>query len=319
MKKTITLFLISLAPLLSKAQAYTPMNLDTTCFWIQRYHDYWAGTQAQGEVLQYVEKDTIIGQHKFHIIKGYCTDPYLPPASSSHYIYNCYNPKIIIREDTANRKIYRFYTNLGLETIWLDFNFFNVQDTVTCLDTSSNDPCLIVDSIKNASHYGLTSRTIFANWYSNGSPSFTPQTGLSKLIEGVGLNYNFPDERFGEWGIPWFTLEAFVKNGSVLYKESLYPIDSCYRKSRKLGCWPLAVNDKKINNENLKYSNNMLELKSENIHYSLSLISMSGKLIWRIENVGQNFSKDFSGLPTGVYVLSIQSEQGVENRKILIR
>ncbi len=317
MKKLIPILLIAFAPLFSQGQAYTPLNLDTSCFWIQRYYDYYAGVQAQGEVLQYVEKDTLIGPYKFHIIKGYCTDPVLPPTSSGWYIYNCYNPKIIIREDTLNKKIYRFHQAIGLETIWLDFNY-NVLDTVVCYDTVTNDPCLIVDSINLVNHYGISSRTTYANWYSNTSPPFIPQTGITMLMEGIGMNYNFPDERFGEWGIPRFTLDAFVKNGTILYKKDFYPVDSCYRKLRTFSCWPLSVNDKNKIDNKVSFINNVLSIEEVSDKLTIKLISLNGQVLFERKFMNNDMLA-LSNYPTGIYILSLQTSKGIENRKILIR
>lgn len=319
MNKIIPIFLLVLAPLFSKSQVYTPLNLDTSCYWIQSYNDYQAGPKAWGEVLQYVEKDTLIGPYNYHIIKGYCTDPSLPITSYAWYFYNCYNPKIIIREDSVSRKIYRFDLNQGLEIIWLDFDF-SLQDTVLCLDTtySNPPPCLIVDSVKITNHYGLSSNTVYSNWYTTILPPFVPLTGITIFMEGIGINYNFPDAASGEWGIPRFRLEAFVKNDSILYKSDFYPIDSCYRKPQTFRCWPSSVKDTEENNSNIVYSANRLIIKDCQEGVKLRLIDMSGKIYYE-KYFQYPEIVDFSNYSTGIYILSIQSSKGIENRKILIR
>lgn len=318
MKKLIFLLSLALLPLLSSAQTYTPLNLDTSCYWIQDYF-YYTGftpspTMVHGEVIQYVAGDTTVMGNKYYKIQGYSTTT--KQYGSIYYInteyhrYNCYSPLIYIRDDSVNKRILAIFSFAPFsEFTLLDFNL-NVGDSMNHCFPSSN---VNIDSISSINYNGVFRRTLF------GSKIPSVHQGYNR-IEGIGANLNFPDIRCGEWDVPVFKLNAFIKGGNIQYRNPIFPIDSCYRKPRANPiCWPLSVVDQAREGANVFYSQNKLRLTNISSPTSVKLFSMTGAVLFEKKRIASDYLKDFSGLPAGIYILSVQSTKWVENKKVLIQ
>ncbi len=317
MKKQILLLAICLIPFFSKAQ-YTPLNLDTSCFWIQQYHDY-HGSQPQiniyGEVLQYVEKDTTIMGQVYHKVRGYPTANMVGTTNDigALWSYQYYNPRIFIREDTVAKKIFGI-SNFSpfTEVVLLNFDV-QIGDTITYAPASAlNYIGAQVDSINMATYFGINRRTIFADFANTFNADY-------KRIEGVGATLNFPAAGIAEWDIAVYTLQAFVKNNTVLYKDSVYPIDSIYRKPAYRFA-PVAVQNVSAVRFSSMFSNNNLVIQNpKNEELKINVLNLQGQPIFTLKSKENNIQHRIENVAAGIYILSVRSEKGVENKKIFVR
>ena len=314
MKTLITFILIAFAPLFSLGQAYTPLGLDTSCFWVQQYFVSYPGQSfaVNALVQNYVEKDTLIGTYTFHKIRGYSIESVpIDQWHSSNDIqlimdYRCYNPILFLREDTVLKKLFRFDPDIGLEYEYLSFDLQLGDTTSYTSDTiySSSAPYFIIDSIDMASYYGITSRTYFSTFYDR--------------IEGIGAIANFPLDWRIEFGSPVFQTHYYVKNGNVIYKDQAYMASQCVWRSKAYNPCSWATSTTVFEKKKLiKYSNNNLSIETPG-KFTISLYTSVGSLIDRKESK-ETYNKDLSIYPLGIYILSLQSSKGIENRKILIR
>ncbi len=319
MKKLFPIFIFICASLFSQAQSYQyiPLDLDTSSFWIQKYH-YYSGNsgspiQINGEVVQYVEKDTIINTKTYHKVRGYNTT-YIPLMGSLAFNtaadkYNCYNPIIYLYDDTVNQKVLSWYPSNDVSL--LNYNL-SIGDSLNYLPPSTSTYAKFpVDSTSIKTYFGVSRKTMFG--------TMTFGNTLYWTIEGVGASVNFPDVGSGEWGTPLFSLSAYLKNDTVLYKDQNFSSDSCYKKQRgNSACAPLSISEKEVIRSLVTYSNNKLNIERVNMQLDISLISMHGNVLLKERSIGR-YSKDLSYFPAGIYILSIQSPNGIDNRKILIR
>jgi hypothetical protein len=313
-KKLLILFIVFFS-WSAQAQTYTykPLNLDTSSFWIQEFHVYYGFPQLnlKGEVLQYVEKDTLINNKTYSKIRGYCTVPYRDSFSFHPWFslseLNCYNPTIFIREDTVAMKVYRLESMVTFnEVVLLDFDL-QVGDSISHIPPDSLGYGFPVDSISMVNIEGVNRRVYFTN-----------PIGIYERIEGIGANMNFPDVGASEWGTPRFSLKTFVKNNTVLIRRVGYPIDSCYKKSRALNCWPLAMSELHAAEIGYYFSNNMLYISNYITPIKFEVFNPSGQSVFK-DNVKVGFYEhDFYNLPKGIYIIHIQSEEKQLIEKILV-
>ena|GEM_PF-4500480 len=270
------------------------------------------------EKVQYVEKDTIVNSKIYHLIKGYNTTMVSYGFSGAYnaaaHTYNCYRPKIIlIREDTLTKKIYTLWGS-GEKTL-LDFNL-NLGDSLNYIppDTSSYSK-FPVDSIGFNPYMGILRRIQFGNY--GQAPS---STNSYFTIEGIGATLNFPDARTGEWGIPVFTLRAFIKNKNVLYKDSQFPIDSCYRKPRVSSCWPSSTFNVETGTFHSNFNQNTLNITNPmNKKLRITILNLQGQPIFNLQSKQQQIQHRIENVGTGIYILSVQSIKGMRTKKIFIQ
>ena len=318
MKRLISVLLLAFSFLSSHAQtsSYTPLDLDTSCYWIQSYYDH-HGTNptytVTGEVFQHVEKDTFILGKKYLKIVGH---PSLPMVGTSNGFgpfrrYNCYNPTIFLREDTITKKVYKFYPFDTSEHVLLNFDL-SVGDTVTHNPPlfQNTYPQYPIDSINFVNYNGTNRRTYFASSILD-----------YRRIEGIGANRNFPDVGGSEFGAPMFTLRCFVKNNNIMYRNNGFPVDSCYRKPnlRPVYCWPIGINDIERTITKINFTNNTIRFNNELENIVLTLVNSTGQLLLKENLTKGQYSKNLSHLPKGIYFIQIQSDKVIKSKKILVQ
>lgn len=209
-----------------------------------------------------------------------------------------------IEEDTTTRIVQISNSN------WLDtFNFNkNVGEYIWALCPLGAG--VKVDSVKYELFNGITRRT---QYYNHGLLT------VNRTIEGIGAVHSFADAAFGEWGIPLVTCKCYSKGGQVLYRNQKYfPQDSCYKKPRE-SKWPNRLNTLGSNRMDIVYSNNVLRVNGNKGISHLHLISVQGQVVFKKSFDQLSLHESFSDLSKGIYILSVHSVKGVENRKIIIQ
>lgn len=300
MKKLVPLFILLIAPLFSKAQTYQyiPMDLDTSSFWVLEYS--WGGAGSfQGERVCAVVGDTIISGDRYSKVHCYTSNGLY--FSSIHSFGLKTEQDYLVNEDTSLRRV---YINGGIGLI--DYSLA-LGDTLNVYGV--NDPFnLPIDSIKFEQYQGSIIRR---SQYSSHLFS-TP----FKTIEGVGTSHSFPESAFGEWGIPIVKCKCYSKGGVVQYLNGM-TVDSCYRKKRQIPI-PSGIIDLNSSLYNVSFAHKRLRIYNvKTRELNIILRSATGDIVFRTK-IRNDWSSDLS-YPTGIYILSIQSSKGIENRKIFIR
>ena len=286
------------------------MDLDTSSFWVLDYS--WGGAGSfTGERVCYVEKDTMIYGVVHAKVVCYTSKGVNIPITLMNAHLTVNNPiSYFMREDTIDKKLYLYSSTYGLlKTIVFNLN---INDSIevgwSSITQPMNQP---IDSITYPLYLGHERRTIFGTHLAS-----IPYS----VIEGIGASHSFPEAQWGEWGIPYVTCKCYSKGGAVLYKSHVYPFsqDSCYKKPMEQK-WPLGLNDRYSNESNIIYSNNSLRVNGNNGEYFFKLVSIQGQAVFSKLVTQSSFTVSFESLPKGIYILSIQSSNGIENRKILIQ
>lgn len=275
------------------------MDLDTSSFWVLDYR--WGGSGAfQGERVCHVTGDTLYNGKIYKKIKCYTS---VATNSSSVYAFGLYTDRTyIFREDTATRSI-------QIDNMMDKIEFArNVGDTLFPHGTYTyGEP---IDSIKYIQYNNIVRRTQFSR---------QSISSVFKTIEGVGASHSFPEAAWGEWQTPLVTCKCYSKGGQVLYKNSqFFPQDSCYKKARALA-WPNGLAESLSNGLDIIYANNTLQINNNIGQTSLRIFTPQGQLAFRKKIIESSFETSFSNLPKGIYILSVQSSKGINNRKILIQ
>jgi hypothetical protein len=305
MKTNIIIILFILSRTEIYSQSYIPLNLDTTCYWVHKYQYYnydpvGASTvNCVGEKMSVVEKDTIISSQKYWLINTYLTE--LTYGWGSCTPYNYHGPSILIREDTAMKKIYA-YQNSGDQMV-LDYGK-NMGDSLPSPPGFGGGyfPSSLIDSITYNSVNGIVRRF---QWCKLNYCNFTYST-----IEGIGASHNFPPSGAGEWGIPYFTLTCYSKGGVVLYSDG----GSCTKKT----ALPLSINNFDLPNISYSYKNNMLTIKNNSasrIHFKL--YNLDGRIL-EIHTLVQGISYyDLSSYLNGLYIFELSNNKEKHIDKLL--
>lgn len=301
----------------SQSQPYTPMDLDTSSFWIQEYKYYYGSpyVEISGEVLQYVAGDTSLNNQTYKIIRGYCTRSHSHLSSGYDYLQAkllaCYNPTIYIREDTASKQILMLGGNNSTtqEVELLSYNL-SVNDAMSYIPPVFGPvPLSSIDSIKYYNYFGVNRRSIYNRF----------SLYAYVRIEGIGATLNFPDFGASEWNTPMFVLNTYVKNNTVLYKRDQYSIDSCYRKAKINYCSP--VNSSHLSKKTFTYTfshNTLLVQNPQNEKLKIVLLNLQGSVLFEQESQESRIKKEIRNIASGIYILSIQSSHGVQNKKIFV-
>jgi hypothetical protein len=298
------------------------LDLDTSSLWVHEYYYYsgvsGSGRTARARIVSYVEKDTLIMNVRYHKVIGYISKILQNSVSPIHF--NGFPKVNYIREDTLTKKVYRLDVSSNQDSVCLDYNL-QAADTLGLYaypnNPNSSYPLVLVDSVKQKMHAARILQTTF--FQHPGIGNYT-----NEQIEGVGMRFQFPfNIGGGEWNAPGFHCLCYSKKDTIEYLgidpqfRTVFSADSCYKQFRY---GPSSTKNFKLKNVSINFFENQLSVQNKNESSLLiRLIDLTGKSLLRRENSKVYFEYDLKNYPTGVYVLSIQSEQGVENRKILIR
>jgi hypothetical protein len=113
----ITALLFSLSFQIN-AQTYTPMNLDTTCFWVNSCQVYFNGPKCDNSITSFIEKDTVINSMQYFKLVSYFNSSSITPNCIFYLGY--INTPHFIREDTLAKKVW-MYDGANPETLLVDF------------------------------------------------------------------------------------------------------------------------------------------------------------------------------------------------------
>ncbi len=309
MKPKFLLIVFLFLSLKSFSQNYIPMNLDTSCYWVNDFHYYdgFSGSpfSCTGETTSYVEKDSLINNTNYKKVITYSSSDFTSSINTIQMKFQCYskapkNISIFLREDTIQKKIFYLVDFLsGQELELLDFGL-NIGDSVH--STASMSP--IVDSLSIVNFNGINRNVIF---------STAGIVGLYSIIEGVGASYNFPLGGYGEWLMPIFALKCYSKGGQILYGDTSQP---CLKRPA------IAVSTKDVfkNNFTLTYSNNSFQINNPNNEkLNIVLLDLTGnKIISETTNSIYYQSKIANSISTGIYFLQVGNEKGRVVKKIIV-
>jgi hypothetical protein len=273
----------------SFSQAYTPMNFDTSCYWVNSYDVYYGGPVCEGNLITYIEKDTIINSTTYFKMSTYFIHQ---NTGGSCPLYLHYIPGFLyIRDDTTLRQVLA-YNGANPETVLIDFGLdsgdvFNIGNqtfTVDSTDTFFNYP-----RIQYFSNLGG-----FANGYT---------------IEGMGRTINFPYTGYGEWGVPYFRLTCYSKNGITLFGDPPCP-----------RYWPLDLNNSTKNNLSLHFYDNILTLNNIMEPSTISVYSLLGNEVFTEKTDDNHYSKDLSSvLQNGFYIVTVHDKKNKSVLKVFIQ
>lgn len=302
MRKIFCLVLSAFGFTFSKAQTSPYIHLDTSCVWIHDL-DYYDGFDSfpftcNGEVTTYVEKDTIMINKKWFKLITYPSSDAISNFSTMNW--KCYGIAkefvSYVHEDTINNIVYD--ASFGGDSLLIQYNLVQ-GDTIKSYPGNR-----IIDSITVEIFNGVARA---CKW------SYVTILGQStRIIEGIGPETNFPIQYFGEWAKPAYYLKCFKKNGITLYPNN--PIDSCIKKP----IIPLNILEEH-SDVGVQFYHNQLSIKGEFLPISYSIFDMSGRKILEEQIREFKFARNLQSiLPTGIYILHVQTKKEKLTQKISI-
>lgn len=287
--KKVFLIILLFVSMKSFSQAYTPMNFDTSCYWVNSLNIYFGGTTCSGSLVSYIEKDTLINVQQYFKMTNY--------ASTIDVGGNCvkgFNGSLFVREDTFQRKIYK-YIGGNLEEVLVDFNL-NTGDTLKIGIGHFH-----IDSISTDTIFGNSRRR---QWY------HTLLGGKQSTIEGIGNSINFPyGGYYGEWDTPYFQLQCYGKNGTIYFGQ---------QNCTKTAPASLILLDK--SNISLNFSENILTVKNNTEPFILSVFNLFGNEVFTEKTDDNHYSKDLSSiLQNGFYIVTVHDKKNKSVLKVFIQ
>jgi len=281
LKKTITLVMLAIIGLSVKAQTsvYHPFP-DSNATWDYVWFDM---NLIYNKYAYFINGDTVINLETYN------------------KIYTSYNNTITytggLRE--SNKKIYYTQHNWGHEYMLYDFNI-NIVDTLKVLcDADTFRTRVIVTSIDSVLLPDMTYRKRF-NF--DAAPPW---------IEGMGSTWNL----FQPGGMCctciWtWQLVCLTKTDTTLYSNTQY-----------ISCFTIdSENDLKINSGQIKvYPNPAIDYVTieSPLKSTILFSNIQGQLIKSLTTNGNKISVDVSALLSGVYVVEVKTEKGIEVKKFI--
>ena len=296
MKQLLFIFYLLVSTIFQiKAQTYTPMNLDTTSFWVNSCQVYFNGPKCENSITSFIEKDTVINSIQYFKLVSYFNSSTITQDCLLYLGY--INTPHFIREDTVARKVW-MYDGVNPEISLVDFNL-NQNDTLHLCSTAFAIDSVVMDTIAN-----MPRRLQYYHTLLGGGNTFT--------IEGIGNTENFPYCGYGEWQTPFYSLQYYCKNGQQLYPDNT--IGSCIR--------PTPLSAAQIDNQpfDFKYSSNVLNLKHVTEQTKLQVLTYTGQEVLNQFIKDVNYQIDFSQLvSSGIYIVLLQDTRRYQAIKILVQ
>ena len=304
MKKLLFFIFISYLSF-SKAQTnvYHPFP-DSNAVWNETawYVDNNAMVYYTLPTILFLDRDTIISSLHYKKIlgSGYKTNGF----SYCCYYYNTYQGAI--RQDSIHRKVY--YSNTYFtDTLLYDFNL-NIGDTLPTSYVnfqnsnyvSSIDSILIGTSYRKQYHISV-----------RGS-SFSGDSNYVSLIEGVGSTFGLiyqltPPFESGS------TLNCFSQNNVTLYTNLNGNCDttlSIKKTKNSLANIQIAIYPNPNNGS-------FIIEPSNNVKQTLQIFDINGKMALN-QSINGKTTIDATNLADGVYNLSLLSNEGIINKRLII-
>jgi len=274
--------------------SYIPLNLNNTCYWINHYTRYDPILVCEGDILTYVEKDTIINSLTYHLLRSKILDETI--ACTNNQI-NFKNTTIYLREDTIQKKLYRLYDGPLFEIPYIDYNL-SVSDVIQgCI------PYSIIDSINYTTVNNVVRKS---QWFN------VPTIGISRTIEGIGSTISFPFcmNNTG-MGYTVFELKCYKKDGQLLYSKNVN--DTCYTS------FPVNILPQQENQIVVSFFQNTLSISNVKSSINVSVYSMTGKKIFNAVNLTSDTKINLTNnLASGLYTVIINDGKKQSVQKIII-
>jgi hypothetical protein len=191
---------------------------------------------------------------------------------------------------------YNYYNGISSEYVLVDFDK-QVGDTI--YDCGYKYP---VDSVTIDTFANMPRRVQWYHVWMNHS-----------TIEGVGRSINsFPLCGFGEWGMPFSTLQYYCKNGQQIYPNN--NVGTCIKPA------PLAVTKALKNAFEFSYFANTIKLNDLDKSTRLEIYNTLGQKLYE-ENIHANYyQKNLSNmLASGMYIVLIQNTKNRQVYKVEIQ
>jgi len=248
-----------------------------------------------------ITSDTIINSQSYHKL-------IIPLLSSSSYCVGSTGYQGAIRQDNLNKKVFYIPQSENQEQLLYDFNM-QVGDTVKGLleicNGSQKDIVQSIDSILIGNDYRKKWNFVCSNDYGY------------YIIEGLGSTYGLikclPGCLTDQNSI---SLTCFQQNGKSLYPDTttncqiITSINNTDKILNEITLYPNPATDKITITQN----GNLAE---ESI---ISIFNMAGQQIISEHFNGQNLIQmDVSNLAKGIYFVKIQTNAGVESKKLVIQ
>ncbi len=282
---------------------YIPMVKPGVQIWVNDFAYYTPiGTIYFFHKFALTDEDTILDNVTYKKLYKFRDNEFNP--STSQFIGG-------IREDSTKRvyykSVYHPYYTVG-STMLCDFSL-SVGDTFSVNDFSVDTVVCQISSIDTINYEGVPRRTFTVK--SNSYPNYY----LATWIEGIG-NYDglLYDMTTRLVGLDFLgRLRCYIHNGTLLYHKYSNGINDCITPI-------MGIEDVLHDNSITLYpnpSNREINISSENIINSIEIFNSLGQRVYYSVVNSNTKTIDISSFVNGVYILGINTENGVIRKKII--
>lgn len=323
----VTLLLVFLfCTTLTFSQAYKPMLKENKTWGV--LEDNFNGTPHTIDIDKYILSGTttVDGKtyhqiQKYDRLSGNSPSNYLPPLFQNTYSFT----NMLIREDTATRKIYGRYTTpsiTGLDSIETIIYDFSLNPGDTLCSYIWNESYIIVDSLFNVVEVNCRraiidsiGTTILDNGQSTSVFYYTPidfESNDKELLEGVSGRNGFFKPFVEEFEFRSAVL-CVLDNGTQLITANWYSSASCgdFVEITEVNQDKLTIHPNPVTRDLVITSDEILTTPYLTLHNSL------GQQVLSEQYPTSNEFKLALDVPSGIYFLRIGSGDKVIAKKIV--
>jgi len=312
MKKLYFIILILISLKSFGQYNYIPINFNNSSW---NYVGYIIGDFMMPEQIDLYrcqfENDTLINSTQYHKFKYEKHSWYNDESGYSNYIGTSTDYIGAIREDGFEY----YFVPRESETEILLYNFDNISEGETIWEDISSNDVIVIDSIRIETMMDNIDRKVY----------YGLQYGYKvvKLIEGIGImsvvqgglipsNFITSDFEIYDGG---FNIDGYCENGDI--------VDYCGYFSAARDCdFTLRIEEKFISEDFISVFPNPttgiinLGFREKNIE-CLIVRNITGKYIIEKTEIQQNEQIDLSGFDSGIYIISIQTDNEIFTTKII--